>query len=177
MSEGSRRLFVGYFGDEEAILGATRSARAEGFCIEDVFTPYAVHGLDEAMGLRRSRLTWVCLGFGLAGVVFAVLFQWWASAINWPLNIGGKPHHSFPAYVPIGFELMVLFAGLGTVAALLLRARLRPRKRPKLMLPRVTDDRFALVLVTEGSHFDGERARALCARYGAVETGFVEVGT
>lgn len=171
------KLFVAYFDDEQAILGATRDAREQGFTIHDVFTPYAVHGMDEAMGLRRSRLTWVCFGAGLVGLVFAAFFQYWASAINWPLNVGGKPHNSFPAYVPVSFELMVLFAGLATVAALFIRARLRPLKREKILLPRVTDDRFALALETQGSHFDERAARALCARWGAVETTVIEVGS
>jgi hypothetical protein len=177
MSPGSTRLFVSYFESEEAILAATRAAREEGYAIHDVFTPYAVHGLDEAMGLRRSRLSYVCFAAGMVGVILAIVFQWWASAINWPLNIGGKPHHSFPSYIPIGFEMMVLVAGLTTVLALFIRARLRPLKKPKILLPRVTDDRFALVLDTEGTHFDTRKATALCERFGAVETQFLEVAS
>lgn len=169
------RFFVSYFESEEAILGATQAAREAGYAIHDVFTPYAVHGLDQAMGLRKSRIALVCFVAAMVGLVFAILFQWWTSTISWPLNIGGKPHASLPAYVPITFEITVLVSGLTTVAALFIRSRLRPLKQPKLLLPRVTNDRFALVLVTEGSHFNSREAEALCDRFGSVETGFVEV--
>jgi hypothetical protein len=154
---------IGYFEDEQATLAATRAARAEGFAITDVFTPYAVHGLDEAMGLRPSRLPWVCFGAGLVGGAIGLGFQIWSSSVSWPLNVGGKPFVSLPAFIPITFELTVLAAALTTALALLVRARLFPGKRAAA-LPRVTDDRFALVLSAAG-----ERGRAFLARAGAVE--------
>ena len=77
--------------NEEDLLDAVRESRKRGEVIEDVFTPYAVHGLSEALNLKRSRLPKLCLVLGLTGAVFAVAFQLWASAINWPINVGGKP--------------------------------------------------------------------------------------
>ena len=71
------------------MVEATRAARDAGLPIHDVYTPYAVHGLDEAMGLRPSRLTWVCFLAGLTGGTFAVLFQWWSSTVDWPLGESG----------------------------------------------------------------------------------------
>lgn len=170
----TRSLLVAWFADEHATLAATHAARAAGHVIHDVYTPYAVHGMDEAMGLRPSRLTWVCLGMGLVGLAFAAWLQDWTSAVSWPINVGGKPMHSWPAFVPVAFELTVLLGALGTVAALFLRTRLLPRPRPRLLLPGVTNDRFALALAATGPTFDESAARALCAKHGADAVEIVE---
>jgi len=154
---------IGYFDDEGALLRAVRAARAAGVAVEDAFTPYAVHGLDEAMGLRRSRLTWVCFCAGLCGGALALSFELWTSVVSWPLNIGGKPFASVPAFIPVTFELTVLSAALASAAAFFFRSRIFPGKRAA-PLPRVTDDRFALVL---GG--DEARARALMQDAGALE--------
>ncbi len=166
----SRRLFVGWFADEHALVAATSAARAQGLLIQDVYTPFAVHGIDEAMGLRRSRLPWICLGAGVFGLSFGAFLQYYASAVSWPLNVGGKPFNSAPAFLPVVFEMTVLFAALVSVLALLIRARLYPRiAAPAGLLARVTDDRFALVLVMADEGWNEARARALCVRHGAVD--------
>lgn len=154
---------IATFDDAERLLDATRAARAAGLTIADAYTPYAVHGLDEAMGLRRSRLTWVCFAAGLFGGAVAMSFQLWASVSSWPLNVGGKPLASVPAFLPITFELTVLTAALVSAGTFLVRSRLFPGK-PAVARPRVTDDRFVLVLET-----DGPAADALLRRAGAVE--------
>jgi hypothetical protein len=163
----SRRLLVATFGAEDDILRATRAARAAGIKIVDVFAPYAVHGLDDAMGLQPSRLPWVCLALGVFGAASKVWFEFWTTASDWPLNVGGKPWNSLPAFVPITFEVMVLFAGLSTVFAFLLVSGLRPWKKPRLAAPGVTDHEFALVLEETDSTFDRERVGALLAGFNA----------
>ncbi|HKI34329.1 MAG TPA: DUF3341 domain-containing protein [Gemmataceae bacterium] len=141
-----KRVLVGSFATEEHILGAARAAREHGLRIADAYTPYAVHGLDRAMGLRPSRLPWVCFGLGLLGAVFKLAFQFWAMAVDWPINVGGKPWNSLPAYVPVTFEVMVLLAGLGVVLAFLLRCRLLPGKQATPLFRGATDDTFLLAL-------------------------------
>jgi Alternative complex III, ActD subunit len=168
------RALVGYFDDEAALLEAVRAARAAGLTIHDAYTPYAVHGLDEAMGLKPSRLPWVCLGAALAGLAAAWALQYYVAVVSWPLNVGGKPFFSWPAFLPVAFELTVLCAGLGTVAALLARAGLFPGAR-RVAPPKVTDDRFALALCRENERFDADGARQLLARAGALETRTEEV--
>ncbi len=170
----SDRVCVAWFDREESIVAATAAARGEGYRVYDAYTPYAVHGMDEAMGLQPSRLRWVCLGGALFGLVFGVLFQMWTSSVSWPLNIGGKPTFALPSFVPVSFELMMLVAGLSTVAALLVRTRLFPRPKPRFILPRVTDDRFALVLVSAGTFNDAEN-KAFCRRMNALAVEFMEV--
>jgi hypothetical protein len=171
----STRVFVAWFDDEHAVLDATRDARKSGFTIFDVYTPFAVHGMDEAMGNRPSRLTWVCFLAGCVGLSFGLGLQYYASAVSWPLNVGGKPFNSFPAFIPVAFELTVLFAALTTVAALLLKLRLRPRLAATEVLARVTNDRFALCLTTADARFDEAQAGALSLRHHAVETAYAEV--
>ncbi len=159
------RLLVGVFKDEDHLLEATQACRDAGFEIDDVYTPYAVHGLDDAMGLRRSRLTWVCFFAGLAGGALATWFQYYTQAISWPINVGGKDPWQLHAYVPVIFEFTVLIAGLTTMVTLFARSRLFPGKKAKLIVEGITDDKFALVLRHRDSSFDGERARALFSKY------------
>ena len=161
----SNRLLVSVFQDETDILGATKAAAEQGYTIADVYTPYAVHGLDAAQGLRPSRLPWICFALGLTGAAAKLGFQIWTSATSWALNVGGKPFKSVPAFVPVTFEMMVLFAGVGTVIALFVRSRLRPGKKPALLYAGATDDRFVLVLEERDAAFDVAKVRQLFERY------------
>ncbi len=157
----SRRVIVGAFDRETDVIAATQAARDGGYIVEDVYTPYAVHGLDRAMGLKPSWLTWVCFAFGAFGLVFAVWLQFWTSTVAWPINVGGRPWNSLPAFVPIAFELMVLSAGVGTVLVFFVRRRLRPGKRCVPFDVRTTNDRFILVLDGEGPSDLGDVRRLL----------------
>lgn len=166
----NRRLFLGVFESEDDVLGATREAREQGYEIADVFTPYAVHGLDAAMGLRPTRLPWVCFAFGLAGALLKVWFEFWTTSVSWPVNVGGKPFNSLPAFVPITFEVMVLLAGLSTVFAFFWTCRLFPGKQPTLVDRAVTNNRFVLVLVEDSAGFDVLAAQELCEKHRVVHT-------
>lgn len=149
----SRRFLVATFEREEDILAATRDVRRRNLRIVDVYSPYAVHGLDKAMGLPPSRLPWVCFALGLFGAAAKVAFEYWASWIDWPINVGGKPWDSLPAFVPLTFEIMVLFAGLSTVLAFFAVSRLYPGRTARLIGPGVTNHQFALVLENTGGDF------------------------
>lgn len=163
------RIHRGVFLRDDDLLRATTAARKAGYRIVDAYTPFAVHGLDRAMGLRASRLTWVCFVFGLIGFVFMTWFQYWSSASDWPINVGGKPWNSWPAFVPVAFEGTVLFAGMGVVFAMLLRCGLIPGRKAKLAAPGVTDDRFVLIVANaKGDRPEGD-LEALLREHGAVE--------
>ncbi len=165
----NRRLLVATFGDEEDILAATRRVRETGYSIVDVFTPFAVHGLDTAAGVKPTRLPWVCFALGLSGAVAKLWYQIWTSATSWPVNVGGKPVNSVPAFVPVTFEIMVLFAAVGTVAAFLIVSRLRPGRRPAHVYDRTTDDRFTLVLLQDDAGFDVDAVRRLLQPFGLLD--------
>ena len=145
------RQLVCVFEREEDLVNAAAASRQSGLTIVDAYTPYPVHGLSAAMGLRPSRLPWLCFALGAASGVGILLFQYWASAVDWPINVGGRPWNSFPAFVPIAFEVIVLVAAAGTVAAFVVLAGLRPWRNAGVPDPRVTDDRFALVLLARES--------------------------
>src|SRR6516162_8100586 len=145
---------MGSFEREEDLLQAVRVVRERGWRIRDVYTPYAVHGLDEIIGLKRSWLPRACFAWGLSGVVLALWFQFWTSTRDWPLNVGGRPWNSLPGFVPVTFEAMVLFAGLGVVLTWLIACRLYPGKKATLLALRVSDDRFALAVEESDRPFD-----------------------
>jgi hypothetical protein len=163
----NHRFLIGVFTDESDILDATRAARGRGWRIADVYAPYAVHGLDKAMGLAPSRLPWVCFLLGLFGAGAKVWFEYWTTSMDWPVNVGGKPWNSLPAFVPITFEVMVLFAGISTVIAFFLVAGLRPWRKAQVICPGVTNDRFALVIEESDAAFDVAEARSLLEAHGA----------
>ena len=163
----TERYLVGSFAEPHGMVAAVAMLRRAGVAIHDVFAPYPVHGLDEAMGIRRTRLPWVTLIIGLTGLATAATLQFYTNILDWPLNVGGKPDNSTLAFVPICFELSVLFGGLGTVAALLLRAKLYPGKKVWLVDPGITDDTFALVLRKPGDDEAHQRALAIFKECGA----------
>lgn len=164
----SRRLLVSVFDREKDVVNATKLARENGYDILDVYTPYAVHGLDAAMGLKPSKLPWVCFAFGLTGAAAKLWFQIWTSATNWPINVGGKPLESVPAFVPVTFEIMTLFAGVGTVLAFFFVSKLRPGKKPKVLYEKVTDDEFVLVLIENDAGFDVRTVQEMFAPFHVV---------
>lgn len=161
------RTFFGIFEREEDLLRAADVARHEGWPIVDIYSPYPVHGTARVMGLSRSRLPRVAFVLGLLGLAFAFWFQFWTSALDWPLNVGGRPLNSLPAFVPVAFEMMVLCAGLGVFFAWLVVCRLFPGKKPTLPSPKVTDDQF--VLQVSGRAIDPETIRRLFRECNASE--------
>jgi mono/diheme cytochrome c family protein len=165
---------VGLFETPEALLGAVTPAKAARLGRVEAYTPYPVHGLERALGLRRSPLGGMVMVMGVLGAVAAMLFQWWANAVDYPLITGGKPLFSWEAFVPIMFEMMVAFAtftaGLGM---LFLLNRLPFFGHPLLASPlagAVTRDRFGLAIEAEGGRGPGvavEPARAVLSGAGA----------
>lgn len=136
---------VGLFDDPNQLLKAAVMAQKRGFRNLDAFTPYPVHGLEKALGLKRSWVPYATLAFGLGGAILGYLFMYWTSAVDWPLNIGGKPFNSWPAFVPIIFEFGVLLGGTATFIALLLSTGL-PNSKPLILDPNLTNNCFALII-------------------------------
>ena len=164
------RLQIATFAHEHDFLAAARDCVGGGATIVEAYSPHPVHGLDEVMGIRPSRLPFVTLAGGIAGLALGLWLQYWASASDWPLNVGGKPFDSFPAFVPVAFELTILVAGLATVAGVLGRSRLLPGRKSARRFERTTDDRFALVVAGRpGVTLEGS-LRRIFAAHGAIET-------
>jgi Protein of unknown function (DUF3341) len=162
----SRSFLVATYSDADSLVRSVRALRREKFRIYDVYAPYPIHNIEQEMAIRHSRLPWVALIGSVSGLFFALGLQFY-TVLDWPLNVGGKPANSTLAFIPIMFELMVLFGGLPMVVGLLLRTRLYPGKTEQLPHKGVTNDRFALVLRHCDTSFDVSRARALLMSMGA----------
>ena len=165
----SRLLHIAGFEGEASLVGAARECRALDLEMVDAHTPYPVHAMDEAIGIRRTRLPMACLIGGLLGLGGALGFQFWASAADWPVNVGGKPFQSWPAFAPVAFETMVLFAGLATAFAFWARSGLWPGRKPRRPLAGATDDRFYLVVASRGAAVDPARIEQTFRDHGAGE--------
>jgi ActD protein len=165
----AKEYLVATFADPDALVTAVTSLRAHGFKIYDVYAPFPVHGLDEAMGLRRSRLGWVTLVAGALGLSSAIGLQVYAAVFDWSLNVGGKPDNSTLAFIPITFELTILAGGLATAFAFFLQGGLFPGATARLAAPRVTDDVFAVALRWRETVFDTGEARRVLHDSGALD--------
>lgn len=136
--------------DDDVLISAVKQIRAAGFKISEVYTPFPVHGLDKAMGLKESRIAVAAFMYGLFGLAVAVTLTWYMMISDWPQNIGGKPNidwaMNMPAFVPILFEMTVFFAAHLMVWTYLVINGLYPGADAKNPDPRTTDDYFMVEL-------------------------------
>jgi hypothetical protein len=165
----SGRYVIGYFTKEAPLLKAVKALRADGWRVHDVFTPYPVPGMDEALGLEHSWLGWVAFIGGMGGALGMMGTAIYVAVYAWPVDIGGRPMASIPAFFPPTFEAGVLAAALLTVGALLGLTRLFPGQEPDFAMPSVTDDRFAVVLDGGQAPNAGPKIAAALKAKGAVE--------
>lgn len=166
----SNKYIVGLWDHEEVYLHAIEHIRHKGIEIYDSLTPFPVHGLDEALGLRETRLHTAGFMFGATGTTLALTFMTWVMTTNYPLNFGGKPYFALPSFIPITFELTVLFAAWGMTLTYLVRNKLWPGRVPKIYDKRTTDDRFALVFdAAKLTDVQADEIRSICKHEGAVE--------
>jgi len=141
-----KKFITGNFYDEEILFPAVKKVRRAGYRIHEVFTPFPIHGLDKAMGLRDTSLHTAGFIYAITGTATAVGFITWALTIDWQLNFGGKPFFSLPAWVPIIFELTVLFSAVGMVLTFCYLCQMAPFVKKDHFNPRSTDDTFVLAL-------------------------------
>lgn len=161
----------------QAIYKACEQVRDAGYKVWDSYTPFAVHNLDKAMGLAPSVLPWIVFAMGMTGASLALLLQWWTSTIDYPIIIAGKPYFSWQAFVPVTFELGVLFSSFGAVFGMLGLNRL-PMWYHSLFnserFARVTDDKFFIAIEARDPKYDPEKTRELLERTGALHIEEVE---
>lgn len=162
------RAVLAIYEDPDRLLNAAALAKEHGFEGIDAYTPYPVHGLSEALGVRKSWVPYVTLVMGLGGAALGLTFEIWTSAIDWPINVGGKPFVSLPAFIPVMFECGVLLGGTMTLAALLFACGLPNLKAPILDRD-LTNDRFGLYVPEYGPRWNEERIVKLLTGTGAVD--------
>lgn len=156
--------------DENQLLDAARKVRDSGYTRTDAFTPFPVHGIDEALGIKPTVLPWFTLCAGAAGTTTALTMQWWMNAVDYPYIISGKPFASWPAFIPVAFELTVLFAAFTTVFAMLGLNGLPRFSNPVFTNPkfdRATDDRFFLWVDSRDKYFNSDKVKSLLGGTGA----------
>jgi Protein of unknown function (DUF3341) len=165
------------FTTPEQLLEATRAARKMGFRKMDAYTPYAVEGVAEALGLYKTRVPLVVLIGGIIGALTAYGMQWFSAAVDYPLNVGGRPLHSWPAFVPITFELTVLFAAIAGVIGMLAMNGLPRPYHPVFNVPEfklASQTRFFLCIEADDHIFEMERVREFFSRFNPVSVREVE---
>lgn len=162
----NKSYFTAYYTDDDDLLKGIGQLREKGVEIIDVMTPFPVHGLDKAIGLRRSRLSRVAFWGGTVGALIGFFFQAWVFTIDYPLNFGGKPYLSVPSFMPVTFEMAVLFAAYSIVFAYLIYFKLGPGAKPIIHDERSTDDRFLLV-VKAGEPGESENIKKALSEAGA----------
>ena len=143
------------YDDDDKLLDAVKKIKAAKYDIEEVYTPFPVHGLDKVMGLKETRLAITSFIYGCIGFCFAIWMMNHIMILDWPQNIGGKPSFSYienmPAFVPIMFELTVFFAAHLMVITFYLRSKLWPFKEAENPIPDTTDDKFLIEIKFNGS--------------------------
>ena len=140
----NKKIIYGLYDDEIVLIDAVKTVRAEGLKIDDCYTPFPVHGLDDAMGLRMTKLHSAGFVFGATGTLTALTFILWISTNNYPVNYGGKPYLSLPAWIPITFELTVLFAAWGMVITFYIICGMGPGVKNVVLDERISDDKFCI---------------------------------
>jgi len=165
---GVKKFVVGCFDDEEVLFPAVKNVRKTGYKIHDVYTPFAIHGLDNALGLRETSLHTAGFIYGITGTATALGFISWIFTNDWPMNIGGKPYFALPAWVPIIFELTVLFSSVGMVLTFCYLCQMAPFVKKHHFHPRATDDLFVMVIELT-SKTKEEEAKSYLQSVGAKE--------
>jgi hypothetical protein len=168
MANGSDFL-VGIYEDEDVLLKAIRNIRQSGVNIHEVYSPFPVHGIEDALGYRRTRLSIVAFMFGFLGTSLALVMQIGMMTVDWPMIIGGKDVLPFPSFVPVTFELTVLLAAFGMVGTFMVISNLKPWGKPKLFDVRCTDDKHVMAIDLSRNNVEKGKLEKLLKDEGASE--------
>lgn len=144
--DANKNFVVGIFDNEDVLLEGVEKIRGYGVKIHEVYSPFPVHGLDEVLGYKRSRLPIAAFLFGMTGTSLALIMQIWMLGYDWPMIIGGKNFASLPPFIPVTFELTVLLGALGMVATFMIVSDMKPYKWPRQFDLRSTDDKHVMAI-------------------------------
>ena len=166
----SSKVIQVMYNDDDILLSAVKATREANHHIEEVFSPFPVHGLDKAMGLATTKIAITSFMYGLTGLAFSIWMMNYIMIEDWPQNIGGKPSFSYlenmPAFVPIMFEMTVFFAAHLMVITFYMRSKLWPFKKAENPDPRTTDDKFVMEVILDG---DEKEMTSFFEKTGAIE--------
>lgn len=142
----NKNYILGVFEEEDVLLHAIESLRGSGVKIHEVFSPYPIHGIDNVLGYKMSRLPKAAFMFGATGTTLALTMMFSMNGFDWPMNVGGKPNAPLPDFIPITFECTVLLAAFGMVGTFLTASNLFPWSKPVIFDKRITDDKFVIAI-------------------------------
>ena len=167
--EGPVKYLVGVYDDEDVLLSAVKDIREAGVNIYEAYTPYPVHGLEYALGYKRTRISIAAFIFGMVGTTLALTMQFWMMGVDWQMIIGGKNFAALPTFIPVTFELTVLLGALGMVATFLVISDLKPYKKPRLFHEKITDDKHVIAISLSDNSKQEEEIRAIVDKTGSLE--------
>lgn len=144
--DADKHFVVGIYDDEDVLLKGIKKVRDSGIKIQEVYSPFPVHGIDDALGIKKTRLPIAAFLFGMTGTSLALLMQIWMLGYDWPMIIGGKNHASLPPFIPVTFELTVLLSALGMVGTFMIVSDMKPYKWPRQFDLRSTDDKHIMAV-------------------------------
>jgi hypothetical protein len=168
--ERDKNFILGIFDEEDILLEAVRKVRKSGIKIHEVYTPYPIHGLENELGYRRSRLPIAAFLFGLLGTTLALTMQFFMMKFDWPMIIGGKDHAAFPAFIPVTFELTVLLSAFGMVGVFMISSNLKPWGQPRIFDVRSTDDKHVMAIdIANNASVEVDKIKEVLKDSGATE--------
>lgn len=169
--------FIAEYINPQILYKACKEVRKSGYTHWDACTPFPVHGLEKAMGLKSSILPWFVLVAGTTGFITSLAFIVWVSVIEYPLNISGKPLLSIPAFIPVMFEVTILFSGLTSVFGMFLLNKMPTYYHPLFnnkRFAKVTDDKFFILIQNTDPLYNEENIKSILTKTGASYIELVE---
>ena len=169
MAELAGKFLVGVYDDDDVLLHAIPKIRKEGVKIKEVYTPFPIHGLDHALGHPRTKIGIAAFLYGLTGCLCALTLTIWTMGFDWPMIVGGKDSISIPNYIPVTFELTVLFTAFGMVITFIITNGLKPNPYPQLFDKRATDNKFIMAIELGGNKMSEDEIVRVLKEHGAEE--------
>ena len=170
MDEKGKKFIIGIYEDEDILLDAISSVKDKGVNIYEVYSPFPVHGIENKLGYKRSRLSIAAFCFGFIGLCLALTMMIGMMTIDWPMIIGGKDFLPLPVFIPVTFEMTVLLSAFGMVGTFFVVSDLKPWGIPKTFDLRSTDDKHVMAIEIEKNRMKEVELKKLLVSNGASET-------
>ena len=168
--ERDTNFILGVYEDEDVLLHAIKDVRSSGIKIHEVYSPYPVHGIDDVLGYKRSKLPIAAFLFGMLGTSLALTMQFYMMRFDWPMIIGGKDFAAVPDFIPVTFEMTVLLAAFGMVGVFMISSNLKPWAQPRIFDLRITDDKHVMAIdIANNTSMELEKIQEILRASGASE--------